>query len=276
MLSMPLYMDRHDLSGISEEELAEAHDRDVALQHEHGADCHTYWFDEATQSAFCLIEAPNPDAIQALHGEAHGELASEIIEVDPAVVQAFMGRTRDPEPLPEAPTRPPRESAFRALMFTDMVGSTEITNRLGDERALELVRAHDRLIRDRLGEHGGREVDRAGDGFLTCFLSVGEAVRCAVEIQRGLRALNEQDLDGPVRVRIGLGAGEPVRDGDALFGSVVNLTARICDSAAAGQILVAPVVRELCLGKPIRFADRGEKALKGFSDPVRLHEVQWE
>lgn len=272
---MPLYMDRHDLSALTEEELATAHDRDVAIQHLHGANCHTYWFDEARQSAFCLIDAPSPEAIQDLHREAHGELASEIIEVDPAVVQAFMGRIRDPEPPPEEPTRPKRESAFRALMFTDMVGSTEITNQLGDERALELVHAHDRLIRDRLGKNGGREVDRAGDGFLTCFFSVTDAVRCAVEIQQGVGAMNEQGLDAMLHVRVGLGAGEPVCDGAALFGSVVNLTARICDSASADQILVAPVVRELCLGKQIRFADRGEKTLKGFSDPVRLHEVQW-
>ena len=106
---MPLYMDRHDLSGMNEEELAAAHDRDLAIQHAHGATCHTYWFDEARQSAFCLIDAPSPEAIQELHREAHGELASEIIEVDPAVVQAFMGRTRDPEPPPKEPAHPRRD-----------------------------------------------------------------------------------------------------------------------------------------------------------------------
>ena len=273
---MPLYMDRHDLSALTEEELATGHDRDVAIQHLHGANCRTYWFDEARQSAFCLIDAPSPEAIQDLHREAHGELASEIIEVDPAVVQAFMGRTRDPAPPPQEPARPRRESAFRAIMFTDMVGSTEILNQLGDERALDLVRAHDQLIRERLGGNGGREVDRAGDGFLTCFFSVGEAVRCSMEIQQGIRTMNEQGREALVRLRIGIGAGEPVCDGDALFGSVVNLTARICDSAVANQILVAPVVRDLCLGKSIRFEDRGETTLKGFSDPVRLHEVQWD
>lgn len=273
---MPLYMDRHDLSDVSEEELAEAHDRDLALQHAHGADCHTYWFDEEKQTAFCLIDAPNPEAIQHLHGEAHGQLPSEIIEVDPAVVQAFMGRTRDSQAPPDKPTRPPHDSAFRALMFTDMVGSTEMTNQLGDERALELVRAHDRLIRDRLAEHAGREVDRAGDGFLSCFTSVGESVRCAVEIQKGFKAMNEQDLEVSLHVRIGLGAGEPVCDGAALFGSVVNLTARICDTASANQIFAATVVRDLCLGKSVRFADRGEKVFKGFSDPVRVHEIEWD
>jgi len=108
-LSMPLYMDRHDLSAMNEEELAAAHDRDVAIQHAHGAVCHTYWFDEPRQSAFCLIDAPSPEAIQELHREAHGELASEIIEVDPAVVQAFMGRTRDPEPPPKEPAHPRRD-----------------------------------------------------------------------------------------------------------------------------------------------------------------------
>jgi class 3 adenylate cyclase len=127
-----------------------------------------------------------------------------------------------------------------------------------------------------LGEHGGREVDRAGDGFLSCFFSVGEALRCAVEIQKSFKAMNEQDLDASLRVRIGLGAGEPVCDGDALFGSVVNLTARICDQAAANQIMVPSVVRDLCLGKAIRFADQGEKTLKGFDGPVSLHEVQWD
>ncbi len=273
---MPLYMDRHDLSGMSEQALAEAHERDLAIQHEHGANCHTYWFDESRQSAFCLIDAPSPEAIQELHRKAHGELASEIIEVDPAVVQAFMGRTRDPAPPPQEPARPRRESAFRAIMFTDMVGSTEILNQLGDERALDLVRTHDQLIRERLGGNGGREVDRAGDGFLTCFFSVGEAVRCSMEIQQGIRTMNEQGLEALVRLRIGIGAGEPVCDGDTLFGSVVNLTARICDSAVANQILVAPVVRDLCIGKSIRFVDRGEATLKGFSDPVHLHEVQWD
>ena len=161
-------------------------------------------------------------------------------------------------------------------MFTDMVGSTEILNQLGDERALDLVRVHDQLIRERLGGNGGREVDRAGDGFLTCFFSVGEAVRCSIEIQQGIRTMNEQGLEAVLRLRIGIGSGEPVCDGDALFGSVVNLTARICDSAVANQILVAPVVRDLCIGKSIRFEDRGEATLKGFSDPVRLHEVQWD
>jgi adenylate cyclase len=78
-----------------------------------------------------------------------------------------------------------------------------------------------------------------------------------------------------VRVRIGIGAGEPVTEGGVLFGSTVNLTARICAHAAPGQILVAEVVHELCAGKRFTFRDHGQAILKGFPGPVRLYEVEW-
>lgn len=123
--------------------------------------------------------------------------------------------------------------------------------------------------------HEGREIDRAGDGFLTSFASVSSAVRCAVDLQHALARHNAGRSGRPVRVRIGLGAGEPLTDGTALFGSTVNLAARICAAAAPEQILVARVVRELCVGKEFVFHPRGEGRLKGFPDPVEIHEVAW-
>jgi adenylate cyclase len=97
-----------------------------------------------------------------------------------------------------------------------------------------------------------------------------------VTIQRAFHSYNSSGvLPIAIQVRIGLGAGEPLADGDALFGSTVNLTARICASAEPGQILAARVVRELCSGKSFTFRRYGEVNLKGFPDPVELHEVDW-
>ena len=95
-------------------------------------------------------------------------------------------------------------------------------------------------------------------------------------IQREFESFNQAEAERiDIRVRIGLGAGEPVTDGDALFGSTVNLTARICDRAEPGQILASHVIRELCVGKTFDFQPYGEVSLKGFPEPVKLHAVQW-
>jgi class 3 adenylate cyclase len=193
--------------------------------------------------------------------------------VDPSTVFSFLGRVTDPE---GAAGEPIREAGFRAIMFTDMANSTQITNTLGDAKAQSVLAKHHEIVRQALLAHEGREVDRAGDGFLTCFASVSQAVACAVTVQRAFQTYNLNG-GGPVeiQVRIGLGAGEPLTDGDALFGSTVNLTARICACADPGQILAARVIPELCAGKLFTFRRSGEVNLKGFPDPVELHEVVW-
>ena len=233
----------------------------------------TYWYDEQRGTAFCLIEAPAAAAVRALHREAHGLIPNVIIEVDPSTVFSFLGRVTDPQ---GAAGEPIREAGFRAIMFTDMANSTQITNTLGDAKAQSVLAKHHEIVRQALLAYEGREVDRAGDGFLTCFASVSQAVTCAVTIQRAFHSYNSSGaLPIAIRVRIGLGAGEPLADGGALFGSTVNLTARICASADPGQILAARVVRELCSGKSFTFRRYGEVSLKGFPDPVELHEVDW-
>ncbi len=270
---MPLFMDRHDIRDATAEAVAAAHQEDLRVQGRHSCKPLTYWFDEKRGTVFCLIEAPTSSAVRAMHREAHGLIPNMITEVNPSTVASFLGRVIDPE---GAAGSPIRESGFRALMFTDMANSTEITNSLGDAGALAVLAKHHEIIRQALLAHEGREVDRAGDGFLTSFASVSQAVACAVRIQRAFHSYNSSGaVPISIQVRIGLGAGEPLVDGDALFGSTVNLTARICASADPGQILAARVVRELCSGKPFTFRRHGEVSLKGFPDPVELHVVDW-
>jgi class 3 adenylate cyclase len=270
---MPIFMDRHDLRDATAEAVAAAHQEDLKVQAHHACRSLTYWYDEQRGTAFCLIEAPTEAAVRALHRHAHGLIPNVIVEVNPSTVSSFLGRVTDPEGVAGKPIR---EAGFRAIMFTDMANSTEITNSLGDAKAQSVLAKHHEIVRHALLAHEGREVDRAGDGFLTCFASVSQAVACAVTVQKAFHTYN---LSGAapvkIQVRIGLGAGEPLTDGDTLFGATVNLTARICASADPGQILAARVVRELCSGKSFAFKPYGEINLKGFPDPVELHEVDW-
>lgn len=270
---MPIFMDRHDLRDATAEAVAAAHQEDLKVQAHHACRSLTYWYDEQRGTAFCLIEAPTEAAVRALHRQAHGLIPNMIVEVNPSTVSSFLGRVTDPEGIA---AKPIREAGFRAIMFTDMANSTEITNSLGDAKAQSVLAKHHEIVRQALLAHEGREVDRAGDGFLTCFASVSQAVACAVTVQKAFHTYNLSGA-GPVKihVRIGLGAGEPLTDGDTLFGATVNLTARICASADPGQILAARVVRELCSGKSFAFKSYGEVNLKGFPDPVELYEVDW-
>ena len=157
------------------------------------------------------------------------------------------------------------------IMFTDMEGSTALTQRLGDAKAQEVLREHNTIVRGALKAHDGSEVKHTGDGIMASFSTASGALDCAVAIQRALAA--QEDV--PLRVRVGLNAGEPVAEDEDLFGTAVQFAARVCAHAEPGQIVAANVVRELAAGKGFLFSDQGDVALRGFEDPVRLYEVRW-
>jgi class 3 adenylate cyclase len=163
---------------------------------------------------------------------------------------------------------------MRVILFTDVEGSTALTQRLGDAKAREIMREHDRITREALAAHGGAEVKTMGDGFMTSFTSATAAIECAIAIQRSF-AEHNASADVPINVRIGLNAGEPIAEEEDLFGTAVNMAARICARAEGGQILAPVVVRELVAGKGLLLSDIGETELRGFEDPVRLYEVSW-
>jgi hypothetical protein len=162
---VPIFLDRHDLSGLTASDIAEAHRKDLEVQDQYGDRFLTYWFDESRGTGFCLIDAPDIKTAMRVHDEAHGDVAKDVIEVDLSAVQAFLGRVSDPEPSGEA-NNVTIDSALRAIMFTDIVGSTSMTERLGDARSVEMVRAHDALVRRALKDKGGHVVKHTGDGIL--------------------------------------------------------------------------------------------------------------
>ena len=162
-------------------------------------------------------------------------------------------------------------SAFRTVLFTDLVGHTEMMSRLGDERGRNVLREHETITRNVLKANGGTEVKTMGDGFMASFSSVTKAVECAIDLQR---AFAEREGE-PLSVRVGLNAGEPIEEDGDLFGATVILASRIAARAEGGEILVANAIRELSSGKGFLFADRGEFVAKGLEEPVRVYEVNW-
>ena len=165
------------------------------------------------------------------------------------------------------------------ILFSDIQDSTEMTERLGDTKARELLREHERITREALQAHSGSEVKTLGDGFMASFSSATQGLECAIAIQRAFAERNEA-AEEPIKVRIGLNAGEPIAEDDPggrgdLFGTAVNVAARIAAKADAGEILASNVVRELVAGKEFLFNDRGETELRGFEDPVQVYEVRW-
>jgi class 3 adenylate cyclase len=165
-------------------------------------------------------------------------------------------------------------ATVHTILFTDVEGSTEMTQRLGDVKAREVMREHERIVREALRSHGGSELKTMGDGFMASFSSATRALESAIAMQRAFAAHNES-AEESILVRAGLNAGEPIAEEEDLFGTAVIRAARIAAEAKGGEILVANVVRELAEGKQFVFADRGEVALKGFNEPVRLYEVRW-
>jgi Protein of unknown function (DUF4242)/Adenylate and Guanylate cyclase catalytic domain len=178
---MPLYMDRHDLPGATPTDVAVAHASDVDVQDKYGVRYLSYWFDNERQTAFCLVESPSRDAADAVHRESHGLVANSIIEVDPQRIAEFLGNP----PTPEV-GRPYVSTAFRTVLFTDIHGSTALTQRLGDIGAMRILRRHDEVVRDALRTSGGLEVKHTGDGIMASFTSVARAVECSIEIQRSI------------------------------------------------------------------------------------------
>jgi class 3 adenylate cyclase/tetratricopeptide (TPR) repeat protein len=162
------------------------------------------------------------------------------------------------------------------ILFSDIEGSTEINERLGDQRWIEVLREHNAIIRDAVRLHGGFEVKSAGDGFMIVFARPRSGVECAVAIQRALQARLE-DGGEPIRVRMGLHTGEAIRERDDFFGRNVVVAARIAAKANGGEVLVSAPLRELADGAgDLVFGAPRELGLKGLQGIYRVYSVDWD
>jgi class 3 adenylate cyclase len=264
---MPLFMDRHDVPGITAEQVAQAHQADVGAAAKFGVTFLAYWFDADHEEAFCLAKGPTAESLTAVHEETHGLVPNEIIAVSEDDVLRFLGRMN------EAGEDSERITPFRTILFTDLQGSTSILQEVGQGAFMVLLTEHDLIIRRALVSARGREVKHTGDGIMASFDDVTSALNCALAIQAGFEARRLQGQTPELRVRIGLAAGEPVDHNGDLFGSTVTLASRICDAADAGRTLTSDLVHDLGKERGFAFDDGRELTLKGFSDPTRVFEL---
>ena len=162
------------------------------------------------------------------------------------------------------------------ILFSDIEGSTEMTERLGDRRWLEVLREHNTVIRSEVRAHDGFEVKSQGDGFMVAFASARRALACAIAVQRAFAGRAEDDPDEAIRVRIGMHTGEAIRERDDFFGRNVILAARIAAEARGGEILVSSLLKELTESSgDVQFGDAREVSLKGLSGSHLVHAVEW-
>jgi class 3 adenylate cyclase len=271
---MPLFMDIHELHGADANAVAEAHAADVGVQAKYGVEYVKYWFNEERGKVFCLFNAPNAEAATRVHQEAHGLVAERIIEVTEDLAEAFLGGGQIAATGDVRTAEATRDPGVRTVLFTDIVDSTTLTQQIGDVAAVEMITFHDTAVRGSLTLTQGREIKHTGDGIMASFLSADEAVRCAARIQSVLTT-DLYERDGiRLRVRIGAAAGEPVERHHDLFGSTVQLAARLCAAAQPEEILVSESVIDLSTNRNV-FQDRGLLTLKGFAHPQPVAAVNW-
>jgi class 3 adenylate cyclase len=274
---MPIFMDRHTMpKGTTHQDVEAAHHADKQTQDKYKVNFLTYWFDNREGSVFCLVDAPNADAITHCHDEAHGAIPSDVIPVDLSDVEAFLGSITHPKE--DEHGNIVIDSALRSILFTDLVGSTDMIANLGETRAFELMGIHDDLVRQQFAAHNGNEIKHTGDGFLAVFPDVADSIHCAISTQRAFAEHSKANPDKRLQVRVGLNAGQPVERGGDLFGMAVNLASRVVDHAKPDQILATGVLRELlpetdALRK--QFIHEEKVYFKGFAAAIQVFEITW-
>jgi len=192
-----------------------------------------------------------------LPGDDHLHFVGDQDAILDEIEEFLTGVRRGPEP----------ERVLTTVLFTDIVGSTELAARMGDRRWRELLDHHHALVRRELERYRGREIDTAGDGFLATFDGPARAVRCAMDSVREVAALDLQ-------IRAGVHTGEVELAEDGIRGIAVHIGARIAALAEPGEVLVSRTVKDLVAGAGLVFDDRGEHALKGIPDRWKLFEAR--
>ncbi len=237
---MPIFMDRHDVSkSVTAEIVAQIHLEDIKIQQKYNCRGLTYWFDDARKTAFCLIEAPDRDAIIQMHDHAHGKVPHQIIEVDKTIVESFLGRIEDPEKAQNTNLNIINEPAFRTLMMVSVENhSLKSSDPFSIISNVQQIYMHISTI---LKPFNGNMVQQNEDGCLISFRTVTEAVLCALKIHKDYRVLRTQYQINFTELSIGLHAGIPVTDKESIFEDTIKLAQRMCFISAAEIVLSAEV-----------------------------------
>lgn len=217
IIQMPIYMDFHDLpDGVTAAHVAEMHQADLKIQHKYNCRGLTYWCDERRQTAFCLMEAPNEQAIMDLHQKAHGGVPQRIIEVNDTIVESFLGRIEDPEKSKNTKLNIINDPGFRTLMVVTLKKKT--LRETGIETLNAAIRGYNQSITNIVSTHNGRIVKENSKSYLMSFDSVTNAIHSAIKIQEIYNCVITPDLE----FQIGISAGIPVTKKESIFEDTIK------------------------------------------------------
>ncbi len=239
---MPIYMDRHDVSEDTKaEDVAQIHQQDLKIEHKYGCRGFTYWFDGNRKTAFCLIEAPNKEAIKKMHAEAHGDIPNSIIEVNESIVESFLGRIEDPEKSKNTELNIINDPAFRVIM---LIETSSYLNRIEGNQFSVFTQKFHNSISKTLKHFEGRIVKQDNNSYLVSFKSVTNAVLCALKVQSNYKYITPKfDLQNR-KLKIALSSGIPVTDKDNIFEDVIELVTYMCE-VVKDQIVISSEVKTL-------------------------------
>jgi len=238
---MPIYMDLHIVPGVNAKDVAEAHSMDVLMEKEHSCKCMTYWIDEVRGYVFCLIDAPDKESVINLHNKAHGLVPNKLIEVEPSLVHAFLGRITDPEntALTDSGLKIIDDTSYRIIMHMQIEDFPFLQEKTSVEQAAELYKQFKSITKREILKNNGRGVASEGNEIIASFIQGENAY---------LTALSVYDAFGKnpdLKLRISLHAGEPVTHSDKLFGDTVEMLKRMNYFGRDKSIVITSGIKEL-------------------------------
>jgi AraC-like DNA-binding protein len=233
---MPIFMDFHDLpDGVSAKHVAEMHQADLEIEHKYNCRGLTYWCDEKRQTAFCLIDAPNKQAVLDLHQNSHGAVPQRIIEVNDTIVESFLGRIEDPKKSINTSLNIINDPAFRTIM---VVKIKHLKLRESQTKILKAaIRGYTTSIKTLTSEHHGRLVRNEENSFLMSFTSVTDAINCGLKIRESHNCIITPDLE----FKIGISAGIPVTESEGIFEDTIKTSDYLSDIAKGGFSITSAV-----------------------------------
>lgn len=262
-------MDRHDVPGVTAKDLAEAHVQDLDIQDNYRCKSLTYWFDEGKGLVFCLIEAPDKEAVVQMHRNSHGLIPHQIIEVEGNIVELFLGRILDPviSKKQDEFENFINETAFRTIMYLDY--KSPLLTYSNKSEVTE-------ILSDIFNRFNGREVKYIYEGQMATFTSINNSVNCAIEILKELKEYSTAKGFNTFPA-IGLSTGVPVTDRDDFFGETIISAKWFCEIADEGQIVITSAIKNLC-NDPIE--DHSIKVLnpadeKFLNQLMKITELVW-
>lgn len=212
--------------GVTSEHVAQMHQADLQMEHEFNCRGLTYWCDEKRHTAFCLIEAPNEQALKDLHAKAHGDIPLRIIEVEGNIVESFLGRIEDPEKSKNVELNIINDPAFRVLM---VIETSNYLNRLEANQFTLFAQKFHNNVSKTLKKFNGRIVKKDNNTYLASFKSVTDAVLCALKIKFQFKYVTPKSAAFTRRLNIALSSGIPVTNKESIFEETITLATRMCD-----------------------------------------------